>query len=347
MKRRIEWIDVGKAILIILVVYGHCTQSLYYNANLINMIRKIIYSFHMPAFFFISGLVFNDANTTTFVKFIKKKYRSLLGIGYIGIIMCFFYNLFMSGNHLLYIQKVFCVRNLLMQLLWMNGAELGYWFLAALFTLEIIMFCIHKNLKNSSFQMLVSMLLLSVGLMIAELFVTSSKLPFAMIQALISAPFFEVGIQLKKLNMVRGKCSNYLLYVLVGGGITILSSLLTPFEHNVGVWCAGVGEMQWYLVGGMGGCVMVTGLAKYIVTAKYLWWLKKILIIIGQNSLFVYMYHGVIISISLLFIKRFNIKNSVLDVMVMGWTIGITLLVVGFVVLIKSAWSICGKREFG
>ena len=62
-KKRIEWIDIAKGLLIILVVMGHVTSSyhaasMYSNAPLLNFSHQLIYSFHMPAFMFISGLLF-------------------------------------------------------------------------------------------------------------------------------------------------------------------------------------------------------------------------------------------------------------------------------------------------
>lgn len=52
MKRqdRIEWIDVAKGIGIILVIMGHTFQ--------LDLVSPI-YAFHMPLFFFLSGLLFN------------------------------------------------------------------------------------------------------------------------------------------------------------------------------------------------------------------------------------------------------------------------------------------------
>jgi fucose 4-O-acetylase-like acetyltransferase len=48
-KQRISWIDVARGIGIILVVYGHALSA--------HSLRYLIYSFHMPLFFFLSGLV--------------------------------------------------------------------------------------------------------------------------------------------------------------------------------------------------------------------------------------------------------------------------------------------------
>lgn len=48
---RIEWIDVAKGIGIILVVFGHCLLTG-------STARQLIFSFHMPLFFFLAGCTF-------------------------------------------------------------------------------------------------------------------------------------------------------------------------------------------------------------------------------------------------------------------------------------------------
>lgn len=63
MSHRTEWVDYAKAIGIILVVYGHVARGLFKAGiempeNLYRLADSIVYSFHMPLFFFLSGLFF-------------------------------------------------------------------------------------------------------------------------------------------------------------------------------------------------------------------------------------------------------------------------------------------------
>lgn len=51
-KKRLQWIDIAKGIGIILVVIGHSKPP----ENILQIIR----SFHMPLFFFVSGLVYHE-----------------------------------------------------------------------------------------------------------------------------------------------------------------------------------------------------------------------------------------------------------------------------------------------
>jgi len=48
---RIIWIDWAKSLCMVLVVFGHC----HFQDHLLS---HIIYSFHIPLFFFLSGLLF-------------------------------------------------------------------------------------------------------------------------------------------------------------------------------------------------------------------------------------------------------------------------------------------------
>ncbi len=60
MQSRVRWVDYAKGMGIIMVVYGHITGgalgSTLIIPNLLYAAYKIIYHFHMPLFFFLSGL---------------------------------------------------------------------------------------------------------------------------------------------------------------------------------------------------------------------------------------------------------------------------------------------------
>ena len=55
-KKRIELIDLVKAVTIFLVILGHTTGNLE-----TPLYRRILYSFHMPLFFFLAGLSIRPA----------------------------------------------------------------------------------------------------------------------------------------------------------------------------------------------------------------------------------------------------------------------------------------------
>lgn len=58
MKERDAYFDNLKGILISLVVIGHFIESFYFKSKFFEIIYTFIYTFHMPAFIFLSGLFF-------------------------------------------------------------------------------------------------------------------------------------------------------------------------------------------------------------------------------------------------------------------------------------------------
>lgn len=67
-KKRDATIDIAKGIGIYLVCLGHTTSN--------EVVLKWLYSFHMPLFFFLSG-IFHSQSENYFI-FFKKKVRALL-----------------------------------------------------------------------------------------------------------------------------------------------------------------------------------------------------------------------------------------------------------------------------
>ena len=71
MSKRIEYLDIAKGIGILLVVLGHNDFEV-----ISVFVQRLIYSFHMPLFFFLSGYFLNAA--IPFFEFVKKRFNSLL-----------------------------------------------------------------------------------------------------------------------------------------------------------------------------------------------------------------------------------------------------------------------------
>lgn len=82
MQKRIDWIDIAKGIGIISVILGHLRTPLY--------ISEMIFSFHMPLFFVISGYFYKERKLKNFI-FLK--YKSLI----LPYIYLFSYNFFVRN----------------------------------------------------------------------------------------------------------------------------------------------------------------------------------------------------------------------------------------------------------
>ena len=76
-KERIEWIDIAKSIGILLVVFGH-------SASPFTTIKRYIFWFHMPFFFFLSGYLYKARYN--YWMYFKRKFLHLL-VPYISFLI--------------------------------------------------------------------------------------------------------------------------------------------------------------------------------------------------------------------------------------------------------------------
>lgn len=204
---RIAWIDVAKGIGILLVVLGH---NHYMKKDL--PLRNIIYSFHMPLFFLISGF-FIKPEKKLFYNF-KKKFTSLIKPYLSALAIAALIQLIL--NHKLPLLN-YAINGLYGGI---NNVPWGpLWFLPHLF-LVIMIFCFLRKLSNTlkineaHFLLLTTILFISNIIFIGyfwkkNIFPQSYEngimygLPWSMDIAFISMYYFYIGyILYKKGNLI-------------------------------------------------------------------------------------------------------------------------------------------------
>lgn len=141
---RIEWIDNAKVIGIWLVILGHILNA---GRPVEAELHTLVYSFHMPFFFFVSGILFSTKGML-FSKFLLAKLKSLI-VPYILLnILCVLLNIPIYLN-----PDVFVTTNLstpVHDFLTLVDGEFGSvfappsWFLITLFFVMIISFFVVK-----------------------------------------------------------------------------------------------------------------------------------------------------------------------------------------------------------
>lgn len=80
---RIDWVDRYKGLLIILVVMGHVVGGAVHltsgtSQTFLHRVYLVIYSFHMPAFFFLAGMMARAKEGESLGEYARKKARRLL-----------------------------------------------------------------------------------------------------------------------------------------------------------------------------------------------------------------------------------------------------------------------------
>lgn len=143
---RLQWIDALKGIGIILVVFAHHKLPV--------ALDTYIFSFHMPLFFFISGLLFDFwKHTSSAANFVKKRFRSLI-VPYFGfaLLTCLFYLLvdtgYQPGITNIDFFKASPVENI-HSIVYALGPLISYnpplWFLTCLFITELLFYGFAKK----------------------------------------------------------------------------------------------------------------------------------------------------------------------------------------------------------
>jgi len=227
-KRRIEILDIAKCIAIFTVVWGHT----YTNAELLGeppTLARILYSTHMPLFFFLSGMSISTKaikNTKEWRYFIRK---DILTIAIPYVIWALIYSKF-SYNNFAWI-------------IYGSWQGLGYaetvtslWFLATLFIAKIFVQLIvnilsYKN-RNRFMYLIIGIIFVLGGYFLPRL---EMGYPWCFDVALEAAGLMLMGISLKeeviKLAVQKGEV---LIGLLVGSTI-IYGILIAIFKDKFGV----------------------------------------------------------------------------------------------------------------
>ena len=176
---RIEWIDMAKGYGIILVLIGHLN---------IPIITPLIYTFHIPLFFFLSGYVFNaDYGFKLFL--LKKMHKIIIPYFFLSIPMIFANILFLHGGS-------FSLDNIQTEisLFLIQERHTNMWFLSSLFVLNILIYPILK-IPNTRTQLVVVFLIAILGLLLWRTNIYT--LPWNCDIAFVVLPFMYSGYRTK------------------------------------------------------------------------------------------------------------------------------------------------------
>lgn len=265
---RIRWVDQAKAIAIFLVCLGH----IHY---LPSQIWYIIYSFHMPLFFLLSGMFSNED-----VKLIKK-FKTL-------IIPYFFFN-FVYYIFRYIINDAPLWNDWIVRLLCFDKRA-GMWFLPCLFCSQFIISLVIKVYRINrliGYFMLFVITLIGVGYN----YYGGRSLPLSLEISFIVAPFLFLGYKIKDqislLNSKRNLLAVIIFYVFSVGGFVLLPN------HHVDLFRGSIGFAPMFYLTAFLGCIM-TLMFCYLFQTN-----NMIFLYVGRSTLIIYGLHRI-------FLKMFN-----------------------------------------
>lgn len=209
-KARIVWIDIAKALAILCMIVGHIVP-------LGSSVRNLIYSFHMPLFFVLTGYTARDI--TSFAEFYKqvKKDITHIFIPYICIFLLDkIFGFVLQGEK---ISLMECIE----VLIWSSAVEVkghpligAIWFLNVLFLTKIL-YNLVQLLFASKYNGIVYMLLASLGQIIA---IRQDWLPLSFDIVLTASLYLYIGHCLKDIWQIIEK--KQMLFTIISWGIWML-----------------------------------------------------------------------------------------------------------------------------
>jgi len=292
MNTRLQHIDIAKGIGILLVVFGHNSIVINQKGELFN----IIFSFHLPLFFFLSGLFFNAEGKLTELMLSKfdsmiKPYFTTLMIGYV---------IFQNDSIINYLAGVIYSTGATIPSVWVS-----LWFLTHLWAVSVFSWLFIKVTKLSSmkmiFQSFLLLFLLVIGFIIHSAFwqipintygITAELLgdefllpglPFSIDIIFISGFFFLLGFLLKQEVLDFKIQAKYFLFRLV-----LFCFCHYYFNYTIDFNFRRYDNLIISSLEAISGIYIVLFLSRLISEYKVI---KEIFAYIGSGSLFILIFH--------------------------------------------------------
>jgi fucose 4-O-acetylase-like acetyltransferase len=360
MQKRNTNIDAVKGLGILLVVLGHNWVVLHERGQLF----RVIFSFHMPLFFFLSGIFLNESNSIRSA--MRSKAASLLKPYFVVLIMlgaAKYIGSQVPGS------DEFGSITYFMGVLWSTGITLAWpqmWFLTSLFLAAIVALTIVKLTKPSKYAerllMIVTVVLLFTGIFSIQFFWRPSSfsvsalvagarpgLPWSIDLLPITCAFVLIGY------LFRNHAKSFVLNIpLVSLAACAFAGLHIIFQETIDLYYRQYGNPLVATAQAMLGIYLIFGAAallrKFARLHAYVSYL-------GSASLFILIFHYYIEGV--VFVKIVKLGDHYAGVAAaISFILGITVPLViwemtkrlrylAFLLLPASSKAIPSPRPFG
>lgn len=193
VSNRVLFIDYAKALGMLLIIWGH--------TKLTGISNEFCYAFHIPLFFFLSGMVFSKDRYVTFGKFVRRKVNTLL-VPYVvfSVLTWTLWAVYTYFTH----ADVDSLWMPLLQTVIAQGSggflvhNVPLWFVTCLFVVETIYWFI--SILNDGLNILLCLILVACGYMLdyhCDMW-NFRLMPWSIDVAMMAVIFYALGNQLMK-----------------------------------------------------------------------------------------------------------------------------------------------------
>lgn len=310
---RIPYIDVFRGMLMLLVVLGHSI------GRTDDVVNKVILSFHMPAFFILSGMCFQPKTSRYKTSMLLKKKAKGLIWPYItfSIIGVFLYWVLLAGTSK---DKGVTVLQTIIGILWNDNkygtiVTGGFWFVYDLIWITLIHVLtkkINKTLRLgiATFSFVFLYLSKVDFYFLAEIMRISAGYMFFLLGDLLVASNMEKEME----KVIRGG-DLYLLLSIIFMAITITTAYN---NYSILMYDNRYGNVLLFLLSSISGAVSVYMLAKCIAA-------NRLVEFIGRNTIPILQMHFFVLMITHVLLHKVTptVDNMVFPIYLLHFTIAV------------------------
>jgi acyltransferase len=302
---RLAYADVARLIGIFLVYHGHVVERMMYLGNAAAAHQyKFIYSFHMPLFFVLSGLIAKDwAAEQSIGQFAKSRFFS-------RIVPLIFFNLALALLSLIHKPDFPPIpletgadygNAALMTALQLPVFDVPTWFLMCLVVVECIHCAVFRSLRGSDVRILVAIVVSYLaGYALNSRFQFFQPGNYALpnwwiaYEAITMYALYLVGVLIRRRGWLSGDVAWFMpaLLAIIGFAIVAFTFDLNqgPFRMKIEavvILAAAHGHILWFPLTALAGTLAVLALGKMLERADWMAWL-------GRNALILFCLNGVV-----------------------------------------------------
>ena len=287
-KKRNESIDIAKGIGILLVILGHTMSPVMEGHRLIEWLYRVIYTFHMPLFFFVSGFVASKLVTKPLKKFTLLKQRTVrLMIPYCVWAVIYLPMKIIMSEHVRFSSEYKWYSFFLG-----NNPDGQLWFLYVVFVISVFMiFCVTKN-NITLFTVLFMIVSVFAPLIPFSIGFTSITLSFSLYQV----GFFFLGTLISTKHDYYEVTKSTALFFVSVIVLVVYSVILYIKQDEV-----------WYLqtITATFAIYICLYLSNILSKCK----IRKPISYLGKKSMEIYLLHGPLLVVGRIILPKF-ISNT-------------------------------------
>ena len=277
-KKRIEWIDLAKALSIFIIVYAH--------TYITSTISSFVHLFHVPVFFFLSGLVWRDKEKGMKDK-VAALFRELLVPYYVcASVSAVFYRLLgrLISDSVDLLTPIQCLEGIIYanSRTGLMAWNRPLWFIPCLFSVKLIWGIITHFVKSDSTRRRIVIGIFFLGILISYGF-HDIELPYELEIAFVMLGFYWLG---SKSGFLKEKIKNERHVLLLAVAMSSFLICYAVYKHNSGVSVQHneYGAFPLFLIGALAGIIM-------IITISGILSKIKLIQFVGQNTITILLWH--------------------------------------------------------